>query len=72
MYFFGRESALDKKVELKVKDKRKTFKRKAVVIYDDKDLIVVEYIGLGWREAFNQGDFTDGTVRVLNIEGSAA
>lgn len=68
MYFFGEKSLLNKKIKLKVKHGRKTKERKAMVIYDDHKLIVVQYLGLNWREGFNHGDFADGTVRVIGGE----
>lgn len=72
MYFFGNKSTLNKKVSMKVLEKRKSIKREAVVIHDDKDLIVVKYTDLGLREGFNQGDFADGTAVILSVEGSVA
>lgn len=67
MYFFGKENLLGKKIKIMVKDQkeRKMKERKALVVHDDPKLLVVRYLDLGWCEGFNQGDFADGTIRLV-------
>jgi hypothetical protein len=64
-YFFGQQSMIGRKAKIRIFPKKEKPKSKqGVIVYDSRNMIVVQYGKSGWKESFTATDIHDGSVEI--------
>ncbi len=64
-YFFGKQSMVGHKAKIRIFPKKKKPQiKEGVLVYDSRDMIVVQYGKSGWKESFTATDMHDGSVEI--------